>query len=74
MLFGDVVAASRVIAATRSRLAKADSVAALLAAADPDEVTLVVRCVLGPAAEETERHVCDCSATGVAGSCRRELR
>jgi DNA ligase-1 len=47
VLFSDVVAASAVVAATRSRLAKVDALAGTLRAADPAEVPAVVGFLVG---------------------------
>jgi len=48
VLFSDVVTASTTVAATRSRLAKVDTLAGVLRAADPDtEVPAVVGFLVG---------------------------
>jgi DNA ligase-1 len=47
MLLADVAAASEAVAATASRTAKIELLAALVAAAGPDEVDLVVRYLVG---------------------------
>ncbi len=47
VLFSDVVAASAAVAGTRSRLAKVDTLAGVLRAADPDDVPAVVGFLVG---------------------------
>lgn len=54
LLLADVVAASRAVAATRSRLAKSAALAELLARAEPDEVAPVVSWLAG---ELTQRQI-----------------
>lgn len=47
MLLSDVVAASRAVAATRARSAKVNTIAALLRAADPDDLAIAVAYLAG---------------------------